>query len=92
MTLLAGKKNNKGILLLEVLVSVAILSVCFVFIISSFTRSIRVINLSGDYFRVGLVLEQELYEALDFELKEDLPDFDKIYEEKSLYPVPNSKG
>ncbi|MDP8230506.1 MAG: hypothetical protein P9L93_05330 [Candidatus Gorgyraea atricola] len=79
-------KNKKGILLLEVLVSTTILSVCFIFIISSFTRSIRAIDLSGDYFRLGLVLEQELYEALDCELKQGLPDFDKIYEEKRVYP------
>jgi len=80
-----GKRNNKGILLLEVLVSATILSVCFVFIISSFTRSIRAIGLSGDYFRAGLILEQGLYEALDCELKQGLPDFDKIYEEKSSH-------
>ena len=62
MMLLTGKRNNRGFLLLEVMVSVAILSVAFVLILNSFTRSLRAIELSEDYFRAGLLLEQKLLE------------------------------
>ncbi|MBU1146998.1 MAG: hypothetical protein KKD11_01470 [Candidatus Omnitrophica bacterium] len=61
MILLIGK--NKGILLLEVLVSVTILSVCLVLIISSFARAIRATDLSEDYFRAGLLLEEKIFEV-----------------------------
>ena len=69
MILLTGK-NKKGILLLEVLVSVTILSVCLVLIISSFTRSIRAIDLSEDYFRAGLLLEEKIFEVSYSDIEE----------------------
>lgn len=58
----AGKKKNKGFLLLEIMVSVGILSIGLVLILSSFMRLIRAIDVSEDYFRAGLLLENKIFE------------------------------
>ncbi|MBU4589332.1 MAG: type II secretion system GspH family protein [Candidatus Omnitrophica bacterium] len=58
-----GKMKNKGFLLLEVMVSVTILSIGLVLILSSFIRSIKAIELSEDYFRAGLLFEEKIYEV-----------------------------
>ncbi len=63
-------KIEKGFLLLEVMVSVAILSIALVMILGSFTRSIRTIELSEDYFRAGLLLENKIYELSHSEIEE----------------------
>ncbi len=70
MMLRIGKRNNKGFLLLEALVSVAILSVALVMILSSFMRSIRATELSEDYFRAGLLLEEKFFELYANGIKE----------------------
>jgi len=62
--------NNKGFLLLEVMVSVAILSIGLVFVLGSFMSSIRAMSLSEDYFKASLLLEDKLYEVYNTELKE----------------------
>lgn len=70
MMLRIGKRNNKGFLLLEALVSVAILSVALVMILNSFMRSIRATELSEDYFRAGLLLEEKFFELYARGIKE----------------------
>ncbi len=62
MILRAGK-NKRGFLLLEVMVSVAILSIGIVMVLGSFMNSIKAIYLSEDYFRAGLLLEEKIYEV-----------------------------
>ena len=62
MMLLTGKRKNKGFLLLEVMVSVTILSIALVLILNSFMRSVRAVDLSKDYFRAGLLLEEKMFE------------------------------
>ncbi|NQT75378.1 MAG: prepilin-type N-terminal cleavage/methylation domain-containing protein [Candidatus Omnitrophica bacterium] len=69
MTLPAGKKKNKGFLLLEVMVSVAILSVGILLALHSFVISLRAIDSSEDYFKAGLLLEEKIYEAGNAERK-----------------------
>lgn len=56
----ARKARNRGFLLLEIMVSAAILSFGLVLIVGSFTRSIRAIQLSEDWFRAGLLLEDKM--------------------------------
>ncbi|MFH1854074.1 MAG: prepilin-type N-terminal cleavage/methylation domain-containing protein [Candidatus Omnitrophota bacterium] len=62
MSLIGRKGSNKGFLLLEAMVSIAILSIGLVVILSSFTRSIRAKELSEDYFKAGLLLEEKIFE------------------------------
>lgn len=76
--------NNKGFLLLEVMVSVAILSTGLVLILNSFIRSIRAIDLSEDYFRAGLLFEEKIYEVYNSEIEEGssngvFPNFDNRF-------------
>ena len=63
-------KNKRGFLLLEVMISAAILSVCLVLIIGSFTRALKAIDFSEDYFRAGLLLEGKIYELSSSEIEE----------------------
>jgi prepilin-type N-terminal cleavage/methylation domain-containing protein len=65
-----GKIKNKGFTLLEVMVSVTILSVCLVLILNSFIRSIRAEEHSRNYFRAGLLLEQKAYELANSGIEE----------------------
>jgi len=67
---LVGKRTNKGFLLLEVMISVAILSVSLVLILNSFMRSVRAMEFSEDYFRAGLLLEKKLYAVCNVEIVE----------------------
>jgi len=62
MILRAGK-NKRGFLLLEVMVSVAMLSIGIVMVSGSFMNSIKAIDLSEDYFRAGLLFEEKIYEV-----------------------------
>ncbi len=65
MILQTGKRkrrNKKGFLLLEVLISVAILSFGLVLIINSFSKSLRVSELSENYFKANLLLSKKLFE------------------------------
>ena len=72
MMLLIGKRKNKGFLLLEVMVSITVLSIGLVLVLSSFMRSIRAIEISEDYFRAGLLLEEKIYEVLNSDIEEGL--------------------
>lgn len=65
MTLQTGKRkqrNKKGFLLLEVLISVAILSFSLVLIINSFSKSLRALELSENYFKANLLLSKKVFE------------------------------
>jgi len=72
MILPIGKRKNKGFLLLEVMVSIGILSIGLVLVLGSFMRSIRAMELSEDYFRAGLLLEAKIYEVLNSDIEEGL--------------------
>lgn len=70
MILETGKIKDKGFTLLEVMVSVTILSVCLVLILGSFTRSIRAEELSRNYFKAGLLLEGKIFELYNSDIEE----------------------
>lgn len=72
MILPIGKRKNKGFLLLEVMVSITILCIGLVLILGSFMRSIRAIELSEDYFKAGLLLEEKIYEVHNSNIEEGL--------------------
>jgi len=73
MILLTGKKGkNKGFLLLEMMVSVSILSFGIILILNSFIRPIRAMELSKDYFRAGLLLEQKMFELYNTDVQEGI--------------------
>jgi len=66
------------------MISVAILSVCLVLIAGSFVISLRAIELSKDYFRAGLFLEEKALELSSSDIKEGFSkglfsDFDKRF-------------
>jgi len=66
MMLLIGKrKRNKGFLLVEVMVSISILSIGLLLVLNSFFRSIKAVEVSRDYFKAGLLLENKIYELLN---------------------------
>lgn len=69
MILLTGKKpKNKGFLLLEIMMSVAILSIGLLLVLNSFMRPIRAQELSNDYFKAGLLLEQKMFELYNSDI------------------------
>ncbi len=71
MMLLIGKRKiNKGFLLVEVMVSISILSIGLLLVLNSFMRSIKAIELSRDYFKAGLLLENKIYELSNKDTEE----------------------
>ena len=71
MILLTGKaKKSKGFLLLEVMVSVSILSLGVLLILNSFIRPMRAMEFSKDYFRAGLLLDQKVFELYNSDIQE----------------------
>ena len=67
-TMILGTGRSKGFTLVEVMVSVTILSVCLALILSSFTKSIRAAELSRNYFKAGLLLEKNIFEIYNSEI------------------------
>ena len=57
------RRAQYGFTLLEVMLSVTILSISSVLILNSFIKSIRAIELSENYFKAGLLLEEKIYEV-----------------------------
>jgi Tfp pilus assembly protein PilV len=53
-------KQKKGVLLLETLLAVVILSTSLVFIVQSLTSSLRTVTLSLDYTRALFILENKM--------------------------------
>ena len=74
MTMLRIGKRARGFTLVEVMVSVTILAICFVLILNSFVRSTLATELSDDFFRSTLLFEDKLYEMCNTELDEGFQD------------------
>ena len=74
MTMLRIGKRARGFTLVEVMVSVTILAICFVLILNSFVRSTLATELSDDFFRSTLLFEDKLYEMCNAELDEGFQD------------------
>lgn len=72
MMLVIGKRKSNGFLLLEAMVSVTILAVGLVLIVSSFMKSIKAKELSVDYFKAGLLLEEKICELNNTDMKEGI--------------------
>ncbi len=53
--------NTKGFLLIEAITSVLVISVSLVFIIRSFSSSLKVVNASKGYFEASLLLEEVMW-------------------------------
>ena len=67
----AGKAvKNKGFLLLEIMISVSILSFGVILILNSFMRPIMASQLSKDYFNAGYLLEEKMLELYSGNLEE----------------------
>jgi len=64
------RRKNKGFLLLEVMISVSILSFGLLLILNSFMRPIRAVELSKDYFKAGLLIEEKMFEICNSDIKE----------------------
>lgn len=65
MMSLTGKhkgRENEGFLLLEIMMSVSILACGVLFVLNSFIRPIRAMELSIDYFKAGFLLEEKMLE------------------------------
>jgi len=56
------RSNKKGFLILEILVSVVIITVGLIYIIRSFSVSTRAIGTSRDYIKAISLLEEKLWE------------------------------
>lgn len=85
MILLTGKMGrNKGFLLLEIMISVSILSLGILLVLNSFMRPVRAAELSKDYFKAGLLLEGKLLELYNSDIEEgmskgEFSDFDNRF-------------
>ena len=64
------RQKNRGFLLLEVMISVAILSIGTLLILNSFMRPLRAIEFSRDYFKAGLLLEEKMLELYSSDIKD----------------------
>lgn len=53
--------NKKGFLLIEAITSVLVISVSLVFIIRSFSSSLKVVKASKEYFEASLLLEEVMW-------------------------------
>lgn len=65
------RQRNNGFLLLELIISIAILSMGLVVILNSFIGPIRLAELSQDYFRAGLLMEGKMLELYNSDIKGD---------------------
>jgi len=63
-------RKSKGFLLLEIMVSVSIMSFGVLLILNSFVRPIRATELSMDYFKAGLLLEEKMSEFYNSGVKD----------------------
>jgi prepilin-type N-terminal cleavage/methylation domain-containing protein len=73
MIILVGERQkNRGFLLLEVMISVAILSIGTLLILNSFMRPLRAIEFSRDCFKAGLLLEEKMLELYNSDIKDGL--------------------
>ena len=54
--------KKQGFLLLEVLVSVVIISVGLIFIVRSFSSATRAVDISGRYLKLASLIEQKLWD------------------------------
>ena len=70
MSLTGKARKSKGFLLLEVMVSVSILSLGVLLILNSFIRPMRAMEFSKDYFRAGLLLDQKVFELYNSDTHE----------------------
>lgn len=71
--LLTGKRQkSSGFLLLEIMISVSILSIGALLVLNSFVRPIRAVELSKDYFKAGLLMEGKLLELYNSSIEEGL--------------------
>ncbi len=62
-------RKSKGFLLLEIMISVSILSFGVLLILNSFVRPIRATELSMDYFKAGLLVEEKMSELYNSGVK-----------------------
>lgn len=84
MSLIGNRRSNKGFLLLEIVISVAILTAGLLLVLNSFVRSIGAIELSRDYFKASLLGEEKMYELQNAQLTEGssggvFPDFNSEF-------------
>lgn len=71
--MLTGKRQkDKGFLLLEIMISISVLSIGVLLILNSFVTLIRSIEISKDYFKAGLMLEEKLIEVYNSDIEEGL--------------------
>jgi type II secretory pathway pseudopilin PulG len=70
MLLTGKKKKNEGFLLLEIIISVSILSFGIILILNSFMRPIKASQISMDFFNAGLLLEEKMIELYSGDIKE----------------------
>ncbi len=64
--------KNRGFLLLEIMVSISILSLGILLILNSFVGPIRAVETSMDYFKAGLLLEDKMLEFYNSPVEEGL--------------------
>ena len=67
-----NKQKNGGFLLLEIMISISVLSIGILLILNSFVSLIRSIELSKDYFKAGLMLEEKVTEVYNSDIEEGL--------------------
>jgi hypothetical protein len=59
--LLIGKKRDKGFFLLELILGIGLVSFGLLSALGSFARGIAAKNASEDYFKAGILLEENIY-------------------------------
>ena len=68
---MAQYRKNKGFLLLEVLISIVIISTTLIIINRAFSSSLKAVKLAGDYLIAACVLEDKVF---DMQIEEAFSD------------------
>ncbi len=84
MLLTGNRRKCEGFLLLEIMISVLILSIGVLLVLDSFVDPIRATELSRNYFKAGLLLEEKLLELYNSDIEEgilrgEFSDFDNRF-------------
>lgn len=82
---MCGLKNERGFLLLEVMLAVTILSVGMALVLRSYVSALSAVKISQDFFAAGLLLEEKLWQKEEEKAGEKEP---SVTAEQGNFPAP----
>ncbi len=71
-----GQRKNKGFTLIEIMISIAILSLGLIFVLQGLTHCLSILNISRNNLEASLLAEDKMAEA-EIAVKQDADEFSK---------------